>query len=199
MSEEDFEIDLEDLERRMDGALNSLKTEFLSLRTGRASSSMLDPINMEAYGTSTPLNQCGTVNIPDPRMITVNIWDKSLVNAAEKAIRESGLGINPVIDGTIIRLPIPELNEERRRELTKLAATYAENARIAVRNVRRDGMDQIRKGKTSGMSEDDQKIWSDEIQNVTDSGIVKIDNALETKQAEIMPVSYTHLTLPTKA
>ena len=188
MSEEDFEIDIEDLERRMDGALNALKTEFLSLRTGRASSSMLDPINMEAYGTSTPLNQCGTVNIPDPRMITVNIWDKSLVNAAEKAIRESGLGINPVIDGTIIRLPIPELNEERRRELTKLAATYAENARIAVRNVRRDGMDQIRKGKTSGMSEDDQKIWSDEIQNVTDSGIVKIDNALETKQAEIMQV-----------
>ena len=188
MSEEDFEIDLEDLERRMDGALNSLKIEFLSLRTGRASSSMLDPINMEAYGTSTPLNQCGTVNIPDPRMITVNIWDKSLVNAAEKAIRESGLGINPVIDGTIIRLPIPELNEERRRELTKLAANYAENARIAVRNVRRDGMDQIRKGKTSGMSEDDQKIWSDEIQNVTDSGIVKIDNALETKQAEIMQV-----------
>jgi ribosome recycling factor len=188
MSEEDFEIDIEDLERRMDGALNALKTEFLSLRTGRASSSMLDPINMEAYGTSTPLNQCGTVNVPDPRMITVNIWDKSLVNAAEKAIRESGLGINPVIDGTIIRLPIPELNEERRRELTKLAANYAENARIAVRNVRRDGMDQIRKGKTSGMSEDDQKIWSDEIQNVTDSGIVKIDNALETKQAEIMQV-----------
>ena len=188
MSEEDFEIDIEDLERRMDGALNALKTEFLSLRTGRASSSMLDPINMEAYGASTPLNQCGTVNVPDPRMITVNIWDKSLVNAAEKAIRESGLGINPVIDGTIIRLPIPELNEERRRELTKLAANYAENARIAVRNVRRDGMDQIRKGKTSGMSEDDQKIWSDEIQNVTDSGIVKIDNALETKQAEIMQV-----------
>ena len=188
MSEEDFDIDLEDLERRMDGALNSLKTEFLSLRTGRASSSMLDPINLEAYGTSTPLNQCGTVNVPDPRMITVNIWDKSLVNAAEKAIRESGLGINPVIDGTIIRLPIPELNEERRRELTKLAANYAENARIAVRNVRRDGMDQIRKGKTSGMSEDDQKIWSDEIQNLTDSGIIKIDNALETKQAEIMQV-----------
>ena len=188
MSEEDFDIDLENLERRMDGALNSLKTEFLTLRTGRASSSMLDPINLEAYGTSTPLNQCGTVNVPDPRMITVNIWDKSLVNAAEKAIRESGLGINPVIDGTIIRLPIPELNEERRRELTKLAANYAENARIAVRNVRRDGMDQIRKGKTSGMSEDDQKIWSDEIQNLTDSGIIKIDNALETKQAEIMQV-----------
>ena len=188
MSEEDFDIDLENLERRMDGALNSLKTEFLTLRTGRASSSMLDPINLEAYGTSTPLNQCGTVNVPDPRMITVNIWDKSLVNAAEKAIRESGLGINLVIDGTIIRLPIPELNEERRRELTKLAANYAENARIAVRNVRRDGMDQIRKGKTSGMSEDDQKIWSDEIQNLTDSGIIKIDNALETKQAEIMQV-----------
>jgi len=188
MSDDDFEIDLDDLERRMDGALTSLKNEFLSLRTGRASSSMLDPINMEAYGSSTPLNQCGTVNVPDPRMITVNIWDKSLVSAAEKAIRDSGLGINPVIDGTIIRLPIPELNEERRRELTKLAANYAENARIAVRNVRRDGMDQIRKAKGSGMSEDDQKIWSEEIQNITDAGIVKIDNALEIKQAEIMQV-----------
>ena len=112
----------------MDGALSALKNEFLSLRTGRASSSMLDPINMDAYGSLVPLSQCGTINVPDPRMITVNIWDKSLVSAAEKAIRDSGLGINPVIDGTIIRLPIPELIEERRRDLTKLAANYAENA-----------------------------------------------------------------------
>ena len=188
MADEGIEIDLENLEKRMDRALSSLRNEFLSLRTGRASASMLDPINMDSYGSLVPLSQCGTINVPDPRMITVNIWDKSLVSAAEKAIRDSGLGINPVIDGTIIRLPIPELNEERRRELTKLAATYAENARIAVRNVRRDGMDQIKKAKNSGMGEDDQKIWSDEIQEVTKAGINNIDNALETKQAEIMQV-----------
>ena len=188
MADEGIEIDLENLEKRMDGALSSLRNEFLSLRTGRASASMLDPINMDSYGSLVPLSQCGTINVPDPRMITINIWDKSLVSAAEKAIRDSGLGINPVIDGTIIRLPIPELNEERRRELTKLAATYAENARIAVRNVRRDGMDQIKKAKNSGMGEDDQKIWSDEIQEVTKAGINNIDNALETKQAEIMQV-----------
>ena len=188
MSDESLEIDLEDLERRMDGALSALKNEFLSLRTGRASSSMLDPINMDAYGSLVPLSQCGTINVPDPRMITVNIWDKSLVSAAEKAIRDSGLGINPVIDGTIIRLPIPELNEERRRELTKLAANYAENAKVAVRNVRRDGMDQIKKAKASGMGEDDQKIWSEEIQDTTNSGITKIDDALEIKQSEIIQV-----------
>jgi ribosome recycling factor len=188
MADEGIEIDLENLEKRMDGALSSLRNEFLSLRTGRASASMLDPINMDSYGSLVSLSQCGTINVPDPRMITVNIWDKSLVSAAEKAIRDSGLGINPIIDGTIIRLPIPELNEERRRELTKLAATYAENARIAVRNVRRDGMDQIKKAKNSGMGEDDQKIWSDEIQEVTKAGINNIDSALETKQAEIMQV-----------
>ena len=185
---DDIEIDLDDLERRMDGALAALRQEFLTLRTGRASASMLDPIMVEAYGAMTPLNQVGTVNVPEPRMITLNVWDKSMLNAVEKAIRESGLGINPVMDGTIIRLPIPELNEERRRELTKVAGTYAENARVAVRNVRRDGMDQIKKAKSDGMGEDDQKFWEAAVQELTDKGIAKIDESLESKQEEIMQV-----------
>lgn len=187
MSEE-FELDMDDLERRMEGAMTSLKQEFLTLRTGRASASMLDPIMVDAYGAMTPLNQVGTVNVPEPRMITVNIWDKSLVSKAEKAIRESGLGINPVVDGTIIRLPIPELNEERRRELTKVAGTYAENARVAIRNVRRDGNDQIKKAKSSGLGEDDQKFWEAAVQEATDAAIKNVDAALESKQEEIMQV-----------
>ena len=185
---DEFELDMDDLERRMDGALASLRTDFASLRTGRASASMLEPIMVEAYGTPTPINQIGTVNVPEPRMVTVNIWDKSLVNVAEKAIRESGLGINPQLNGTIIMLPIPELNEERRRELSKVAGTYAENARIAVRNVRRDGMDQIKKAKADGMSEDDQKFWEAAVQELTDASIEKVDQALESKQEEIMQV-----------
>jgi ribosome recycling factor len=185
---DDLDIDLDALQRRMEGAMNALKTEFLSLRTGRASASMLEPVMVEAYGSPTPVNQVGTVNVPEPRMVTINVWDKSMVGAVEKSIRESGLGINPVVDGTIIRLPIPELNEERRRELSKVAASYAENARIAIRNVRRDGMDQIKKAKADGMSEDDQKIWESEVQDLTDSQIGLIDKALETKQAEIMQV-----------
>lgn len=188
MSQEDVEIDTDDLERRMEGALTALKHEFLSLRTGRAASSMLDPVQVEAYGMMTPINQVGTVNVPEPRMLTVNVWDKTLVGRVEKAIRESGLGINPVIDGTTIRLPIPELNEERRRELSKIAAQYAEHARVAVRNVRRDGMDQLKKAKAEGMSEDDHKIWAGEIQEMTDRFIANVDQALETKQAEIMQV-----------
>ncbi|MEL6203906.1 MAG: ribosome recycling factor [Pseudomonadota bacterium] len=185
----DFEDpDLDDLARRMDGAMTSLRQEFASLRTGRASASMLDPVMVDAYGAAMPINQVGTVNVPEPRMITLNIWDKGLVGKAEKAIRESGLGINPVVDGTIIRLPIPELNEERRRELAKVAAQYAESARVAVRNVRRDGMDQIKKAKAGGMAEDDQRIWTDEIQTLTDEHIAAIDAALESKQAEIMQV-----------
>ena len=185
----DFEEpDIEDLGRRMDGAMSSLRQEFASLRTGRASASMLEPVMVEAYGQATPINQVGTVNVPEPRMITLNIWDKQLVGKAEKAIRESGLGINPVVDGTIIRLPIPELNEERRRDLAKVAAQYAESARVAVRNVRRDGMDQIKKARAGGMAEDDQKAWTDEIQEMTDRHIAAIDAALEAKQAEIMQV-----------
>lgn len=188
MSEEEIDIDIDDLKRRMDGALTALRGEFASLRTGRASASMLDPVVVEAYGSSMPLNQCGTVNVPEPRMITVNVWDKSLVGAVEKAIRNSGLGINPVIDGTTIRLPVPELNEERRRELSRVAAQYAESARVAIRNVRRDGMDRIKKAKAAGMSEDDQKLWHDEIQELTDREIKRVDEMLETKQAEIMQV-----------
>ncbi|MBT8416141.1 MAG: ribosome recycling factor [Silicimonas sp.] len=185
---DDSEIDLDDLERRMDGAMTSLRQEFLTLRTGRASASMLEPIMVDAYGAVTPINQVGTVNVPEPRMITVNVWDKSMVGKVEKAIRESGLGINPVVDGPIIRLPIPELNEERRRELTKVAGHYAENARVAIRNVRRDGMDQIKKAKADGMGEDDQKFWEGAVQELTDKAIARIDSALESKQEEIMQV-----------
>ena len=143
---------------------------------------------VDAYGSMTPVNQVGTVNVPEPRMVTINVWDKGLVGKVEKAIRESGLGINPQLNGTIIMLPIPELNEERRRELGKVAGHYAESARVSVRNVRRDGMDQLKKAKTDGMSEDDVKIWSDEVQELTDASIVAIDAALEKKQSEIMHV-----------
>ncbi len=184
----DLEIDIAALEKRMDGALASLRTEFASLRTGRASASMLEPVMVEAYGSPTPVNQLGTITVPEPRMVLVNVWDKSLVNAVDRAIRNSGLGINPQMDGTILRLPIPELNEERRRDLTKVAGQYAEHARVAVRNVRRDGMDQLKKAKAAGMSEDDQKMWQDEIQEVTDAAIRKIDAALDAKQDEIMQI-----------
>ena len=185
---DDLMIDTDDLQRRMNGAMASLKTEFSSLRTGRASASMLDPILVDAYGSPTPINQLGTVNVPEPRMVTVNVWDKGLVTIVDKAIRESGLGINPQVNGTIIMLPIPELNEERRRELTKVASQYAESARISVRNVRRDGMEQIKKAKLDGMSEDDQKIWEEEVQEITNASIKAIDEALESKQAEVMKV-----------
>ena len=187
MSEE-FELDVDDLTRRMDGAMTALKSEFASLRTGRASSSMLDPIMVEAYGQKTPINQVGTVNVPEPRMVTINVWDKSLVELVDKAIRESGLGINPQMNGTLIMLPIPELNEERRKELSKVAAQYAEQARISIRNIRKDGMDQIKKYKADGMSEDDQKFWEEAVQEITDTAIKEIDAALESKQSEIMQV-----------
>jgi ribosome recycling factor len=185
---DDLEIDTDALQRRMDGAMAALKTEFASLRTGRASASMLEPIQVEAYGQMTPINQLGTINVPEPRMVVINVWDKGMIAKVEKAIRDSGLGINPVTDGPLIRLPIPELNEQRRKELTKVAAQYAEQAKIAVRNVRRDGMDQIKKASGKGMSEDDQKFWHDEVQDLTDKAIAAIDKALESKQAEIMHV-----------
>ena len=185
---DDFMLDTDDLERRMNGAIASLRTEFASLRTGRASASMLEPVMVDAYGSSTPINQVGTVNVPEPRMFTINVWDKGLVSKVEKAIRESGLGINPQLNGTIIMLPIPELNEERRTQLTKVAGQYAESARVSIRNVRRDGMDQIKKAKADGMSEDDQKVWEGEVQDMTNKFIGLIDEQLETKQAEIMQV-----------
>jgi ribosome recycling factor len=185
---DDFMLDTDDLQRRMDGAMASLRTEFASLRTGRASASMLEPVMVDAYGSPTPINQVGTVNVPEPRMVTINVWDKGLVGKVEKAIRESGLGINPQLNGTIIMLPIPDLNEERRRELTKVAGQYAESARVAIRNVRRDGMDQIKKAKADGISEDDQKFWENEVQELTNKMIAAVDTAQETKQSEIMQV-----------
>ena len=185
---DEFELDTDDLQRRMDGAIHALRTEFASLRTGRASGSMLEPIMVDAYGQMTPINQLGTINVPEPRMVTINVWDKGMVGKVEKAIRESGLGINPQLNGTIIMLPIPELNEERRRELTKVAGNYAEHARVAIRNLRRDGMDQVKKAKVDGLSEDDQKFWEGEVQELTDKYIKIVDQTLETKQAEIMQV-----------
>ena len=185
---DDLDIDLDAIQRRMDGAMNALRTEFASLRTGRASASILDPIMVESYGQMTPINQVGTVNVPEPRMVVINVWDKAMISKVEKAIRESGIGINPVTDGPLIRLPIPELNEERRRQLSKVASTYAENAKVSIRNVRRDGMDQIKKAKAAGIGEDDQKMWADEVQDLTDKSIAGVERALETKQAEIMQV-----------
>ena len=180
------DIDIDAIEKRMNGAVLAMKSEFQALRTGRASASLLDKIMVNAYGAMTPLNQCAGINVPEPRMLTVTVWDKTLIDSVDKAIRESNLGINPVGDGMMLRLPIPELNEERRIELTKVAGGYAESARIAVRNVRRDGMDQVK--KSDELSEDDQKIWSDEIQELTNVSIKKIDEVLEQKQAEIMQV-----------
>jgi len=181
-----FDLDLDGIEKRMNGALAALRQEFASLRTGRASASMLDPITVDAYGQQTPINQLGTVNVPEPRMVSINVWDKAMVSKVEKAIRSSGLGINPVVDGTILRMPIPELNEERRRELAKVAGQYAESARIAVRNVRRDGMDTVK--RADNVSDDDRKMWNDEIQALTDAAIRRVDEALEAKQQEIMQV-----------
>jgi ribosome recycling factor len=188
MSQDEIEIDIDALARRMDGAMSSLRHEFSSLRTGRASASLVEPIHVDAYGQMTPINQLGTVNVPEPRMVTINVWDKGMVGKVEKAIRDSGLGINPQTNGTIIMLPIPELNEERRRDLTRVAAQYAEHARVAVRNIRRDGMDQIKKAKADGMGEDDQKFWTSEVQDLTDKAILAVDRALDAKQAEIMQV-----------
>ena len=173
MSEEDF--DTNDIERRMTGALSVLRSDLSSLRTGRASGAMLDSVSVEAYGTALPLSQCATVTIPEPRLITVNVWDKENIKAVEKGILNSGLGINPVVEGTVLRLPIPELNEERRKELAKLAGNYAENARIAVRNVRKDGMDKLKKMKGINLSEDDHKLYSEEVQSLTDKIIKDID------------------------
>jgi ribosome recycling factor len=182
-------FDLKDLERRMDGALTALSQEFAGLRTGRASVNLLDSIMVPAYGASMPLSQVASVSVPESRMLTVNIWDKQVVGAADKAIRESGLGLNPVVDGTNLRIPIPPLNEERRTELTKIAGKYAEAARVAVRNVRRDGMDQLKKLEKDGeISEDKQRSLGDDVQKITDAHIKRIDEALKGKEEEIMQV-----------
>jgi ribosome recycling factor len=182
-------FDINDITRRMDGAVESLKKEFGGLRTGRASASLLDPIKVEAYGTPTPINQVGTVTVPESRMISVQVWDHNLAQAVDKAIRNSSLGLNPVMEGPSIRIPIPPLNEERRAELAKTAGSYAEQARIAVRNVRRDGMDSLKKAEKDGESgEDEQKKRSDQVQKATDAKISEIDEMLRSKQDEITQV-----------
>lgn len=181
--------DLEDIKRRMDGALDALKREFAGLRTGRASAGLLDPIKVEAYGQTMPLNQVGTVGVPEPRLLTVQVWDKSMVGKVERAIRDSDLGLNPSSDGTMVRVPIPELSEDRRRELSKIAGRYAEQAKVAVRNVRRDGMDLLKRREKDGeISQDEQKKTSDQIQKLTDEHIKLIDEAADAKEKEIMQV-----------
>lgn len=185
MSDSDFD----DVERRMNGAIEALKREFGGLRTGRASTALLDPITVEAYGSRMPLNQVGTVGVPEPRLLTVQVWDKSMVSAVERAIRESDLGLNPSSDGQLVRIPIPELSEERRRELTKIASRYAEQAKVAVRNVRRDGMDALKKMEKEGeISQDEQKMFADDIQKTTDSHVKQIDELSAAKEQEIMQV-----------
>lgn len=179
------DLDMNDLRKRMEGALASLKSEFSGLRTGRATASLVEPIDVDAYGSKMPMNQVGTITVPEPRMIAINVWDKGLVGAVEKAIRESGLGINPVVDGQNVRVPIPQLNEERRTELAKVAAKYAEQAKIAIRNVRREGMEAVK--KTDG-GEDEQKKLSEDVQKLTDEMVKKVDEALASKESEIMQV-----------
>jgi len=176
-----------DLERRMSGAVESLKGDLSGLRTGRANTALLDPVTVEVYGAHMPLNQVATVSAPEPRMISVQVWDRSNVTPVEKAIRSAGLGLNPITDGTTLRLPIPDLTEERRKELAKLASKYAEGARIAVRNVRRDGMDSLKTDEKKGeISEDDRKRLETEVQKMTDTTIAEIDTAASAKEKEIL-------------
>jgi len=182
-------IDLEDLRRRMDGAVDALRTEFSGLRTGRASAALLEPVMVDAYGSSMPLNQVGTVSVPEPRMLSVQVWDASLAPAVDKAIRNSGLGLNPMSEGAVIRIPVPELTEDRRRDLTKVAHSYAEKARVSVRNVRRDGMDTLKQMEKNGdISEDDHRQQSEQVQSLTDEVIKAVDDLLNHKDAEIMQV-----------
>ena len=181
--------DLKTYRERMDKSVSSLKDDFAGLRTGRANAGLLEPVMVEAYGSSTPLNAVAAISVPEPRMISVSVWDKSMVTPVEKAIRSAGLGLNPVVDGQTLRLPIPPLTEERRKELVKLAGKYAEQARIAVRNIRRDGNDDLKKAeKASEISQDDQKKMETEIQRDTDAAIKRIDETLKTKEVEIMQV-----------
>ena len=178
--------DLKDLRKRMDGAISALKSEFAGLRTGRATASLVEPVNVDAYGSKMPMNQVGAITVPEPRMIMINVWDKGLVGAVEKAIRDAGIGVNPVVDGQYVRIPIPPLTEERRVELAKIAAKYAEQAKVAIRNVRREGMEAIKKAE--GVGEDDQKKMSEDVQKLTDEMVKSVDEALSVKEAEIMQV-----------
>ena len=182
-------LDLDDIKRRMEGSLNSLKTEFMGLRAGRASTAMLEPIMVEAYGSKMPMNQVGNISVPEPRLLTVTVWDAGLTSSVEKAIRESDLGLNPMAEGTLIRVPIPDLSEERRKDMVKVAGRYAEAARVAVRNVRRDGFEAARKlEKDSEISEDERHDLETDIQKLTDDHVKQIDDALSNKETEITQV-----------
>jgi ribosome recycling factor len=181
-------FDIQDLEKRMRVALDALKREFGGLRTGRASAALLEPVHVEIYGQRMPINQVGTVSVPEPRMITVQVWDKAAVSAVDRAIRESKLGLNPIIDGQLLRMPIPMLTADRRQELVKIAHKYTEAARVAVRNVRRDGMEALKKAEKEGMSQDDAKKNSTKVQDLTDKLIKEIDTLLAQKDAEINKV-----------
>lgn len=185
----DGKFDIDDLKRRMNGAVSVLKTEFAGLRTGRANAGILEPITVDAYGSPMPLNQVATISVPEPRSISVSVWDRSLVNAVDRAIRESDLGLNPVMDGQNLRIPIPELNAERRQEIVKVAHKYAEQARVAVRHVRRDGMEHLKRlEKDHEIGQDDHRHKSDLVQKLTDQMIAEIDSMLATKEKEILQV-----------
>jgi ribosome recycling factor len=182
-------MDIADIKRRMAGAVSVLKGELTGLRTGRASVNLLDPISVSAYGTTMPITQLATVSVPEPRMLSVQVWDRTTVQAVDRAIREANLGLNPIVEGQLLRIPIPELNAERRQELVKVAHKYAEQARIAARHVRRDGLDHLKKDeKGSNMSEDEQKKLSEQIQKLTDATIAEIDQLLAVKEGEITQV-----------
>lgn len=182
-------FDLEDINKRMKGAVSTLRHEFAGLRTGRASVSLLEPVHVDAYGSPMPLNQVATINAPEPRLLTVQVWDRGLAIAVDKAIRSANLGLNPQVDGQLLRIPIPPLTEDRRRELSKIGAKYAEAARVAVRNIRRDGMEHLKKlEKEHGISEDEHKRHGTEVQKATDDHIKRIDDTLHSKEQEIMQV-----------
>ncbi|MDA9930132.1 ribosome recycling factor [Alphaproteobacteria bacterium] len=182
-------MDLDDIKRRMEGSLNSLQTEFMGLRAGRASTGMLEPIMVDAYGSKMPMNQVGNISVPEPRLLTVTVWDAGLTAAVEKAIRESDLGLNPMAEGTLIRVPIPDLSEERRKDMVKVAGKYAEAARVSVRNVRRDGIESARKlEKESAISEDERRGLEADIQKLTDDHVKMIDEAFANKENEITQV-----------
>jgi ribosome recycling factor len=183
------ELDIKDIQRRMDGAVSVLRTEFAGLRTGRASASLLEPLVVDAYGQKMPLSQLSTISVPEPRMLTVQVWDNNLVKVVDKTIRDSGLGLNPQTEGAMVRVPIPDLNEERRHELVKVAGKYAEQARVAVRNVRRDGMEQLKKlERDKEISEDKHHELSDDLQSMTDDHVKQIDETYHGKEKEIMQV-----------
>ena len=181
--------DMDDLKRRMDGTVSSLKSDLGGLRTGRASANIMEPILVDAYGSKMPINQCANVSVPEPRLISVQVWDSGLVPAVERAIRDSNLGLNPVIDGSLLRIPMPEMTEERRKEVVKIANEYAEKARVAARHVRRDGMDQLKKAEKDGdMGKDEAHAMGEDVQKLTDNTVKEIDQVLATKEAEIMQV-----------